>query len=109
MSRSNWDTQELIDAASRHEALPSRQRMVGVREAVLRRALIGGAVTVAGSTTFLAKAAALGATTVANVAVPSVTTTVSLPSTALSSTMLTWMFFWVSPGMNVSGDAVPTV
>jgi hypothetical protein len=67
MSRTNWNTQELIESASRYEALPSRQRMGGVRAAVLRRAIVGGAVTVAGSTSLLAKAAALGTTTMGSI------------------------------------------
>jgi hypothetical protein len=64
------DTQRLLDAAERHEELPSRERMARVRSAVLRRAALGGAsaAAVASSTTLWAKAAALGASAAGQVA-----------------------------------------
>jgi hypothetical protein len=49
---------ELIDAASRHEALPSAERMARVRAGVLRRAAMGGIAVSAGSTSLWAGAAA---------------------------------------------------
>lgn len=68
MIRSKIDAQDLIDAVSRYEALPSAERMANVRSAVLRRALVGGVATAAGSTSLLAKATALGATTAGHIA-----------------------------------------
>jgi hypothetical protein len=68
MIKSKIDAQDLIDVVSRYEALPSRERMANVRSAVLRRALVGGVATAAGSTSLLAKATALGATTAGHIA-----------------------------------------
>jgi hypothetical protein len=69
MSRTNHRAQDLIDAASRYEALPSPERVAAVRSKVLRRAVVGGIAVGATSTSLLAKATALGATTLGQVAI----------------------------------------